>query len=80
MNCTSLNRKLIFDSGYDTRLSTYYGPDGTNLTDSPAIRSMFQRAIGMQNLERQLDKLAENPKILASLEEMHRDIRNGNRG
>ena len=73
-------RRLLFDSGYDTRLSTYYAPDGTNLTDSPEIRSMFQQAIGMQNLERQLDKLAENPKVLASLETMHRDIRNGNRG
>ena len=73
-------RRLLFDSGYDTRLSTYYAPDGTNLTDSPEIRSMFQQAIGMQNLERQLDKLAENPKVLASLETMHRDIRSGNRG
>lgn len=73
-------RRLLFDSGYDTRLSTYYAPDGTNLTDSPEIRSMFQQAIGGQNLERQLDKLAENPKILASLETMHRDIRSGNRG
>ena len=73
-------RRLLFDSGYDTRLSTYYAPDGTNLTDSPEIRSMFQRAIGMQNLERQLDKLAEDPKILASLQTMHRDIRSGNRG
>ena len=68
-------RRLLFDSGYDTRLSTYYAPDGTNLTDSPELRSMFQQAIGAQNLERQLDKLAENPKILASLETMHRDIR-----
>ena len=73
-------RRLLFDSGYDTRLSTYYAPDGTNLTDSPEIRSMFQRAIGMQNLERQLDKLSEDPKILASLQTMHRDIRSGNRG
>ena len=73
-------RRLLFDSGYDTRLSTYYAPDGTNLTDSPELRSMFQQAIGAQNLERQLDKLAENPKILASLETMHRDIRSGNRG
>jgi len=73
-------RRLLFDSGYDTRLSTYYAPDGTNLTDSPELRSMFQQAIGAQNLERQLDKLAENPKILASLQTMHRDIKSGNRG
>jgi hypothetical protein len=76
----SVGRKLLFDSGYDLRISTYYGPDGTNLTDSPQIRSMFQRAIGMQNLERQLDKLATDPKVLASLDQMYRDIRSGNRG
>ena len=73
-------RKLLFDSGYDLRLSTYYSPKGDDLTDSPRIRSMFQQAIGNQNLERQLDKLAEDPKILASLEVMQRDINSGNRG
>tara|TARA_Y100000593_G_scaffold50886_1_gene95650 strand:- start:782 stop:4480 length:3699 start_codon:yes stop_codon:yes gene_type:complete len=73
-------RKLLFDSGYDLRLSTYYGPDGTNLTDKPRIRSMFQQAIGSQNLERQLDKLATDPKILASLAQMQKDIQNGLRG
>ena len=76
----SPGRKLLFDSGYDLRLSVYYGPDGTNLTDSPIIRSKFQKALGMQNLERTLDKLAEDPRIIASVEEMHRDIRNGDRG
>jgi len=77
---TSPGRQLIFDSGYDLRLSTYYAPDRTDLTDSPRIRSMFQKAIGDQNLERQLDKLAVNPRVIASLEEMHNDIRNGDRG
>ena len=72
-------RKLLFESGYDLRLSTYYAPDGTDLTDSPIIRSMFQKAIGDQNLERKLDKLAKDPGILASIEEMHRDIINGDR-
>ena len=61
-------------------MAVYYAPDGTNLTDSPDIRSRFQKALGMQNLERKLDKLAEDPRIIASIEEMHRDIRNGNRG
>jgi hypothetical protein len=76
----SPGRKLLFESGYDLRLSIYYAPDGTNLTDSPTIRSKFQKALGMQNLERTLDKLSKDPKIIASIEEMHRDIRNGDRG
>ena len=76
----SPGRKFLFESGYDLRLSTYYAPDSTNLTDQPEIRSRFQKAIGDQNLERQLDKLATNPKALASLAEMQKDIRDGNRG
>ena len=37
----SPGREFLFDSGYDLRTSTYYAPDGTNLTDSPSIRSRF---------------------------------------
>ena len=72
-------RNFLFNSGYDLRMSTYYAPDSTNLTDAPIIRSEFQRAIGLQNLERELDKLAKNPKALASMQEMYNDIRSGRR-
>ena len=41
---------------------------------------MFQKAIGEQNLERQLAKLASNPKVIRSIEQMEKDIRDGNRG
>ena len=73
-------RQMLYDSGYDLRKSTYYAPDGTNLTDLPKVRSKFQEAIGIQNLERELDKLSKNPKILASIEKMYEDIRFGKRG
>ena len=73
-------RRLLFESGYDLRLSTYYAPDGTNLTDAPYIRSKFQEAIGLQNLEYELDLLAKDPKMIESIEIMKRDIRLGNRG
>jgi len=75
----SPGRAFLFDSGYDLRQSTYYAPDSTNLTDTPEIRSKFQRAIGLQNLQRQLDKLAANPKAIASMEEMYSDIKSGRR-
>ena len=68
---------FLFDSGYDLRMSTYYAPDSTNLTDSPRVRSEFQRYIGMQNLERELDKLAVDPRIIASMEKMYDDIKKG---
>ena len=73
----SAGRNFLFDSGYDLRMSTYYAPDSTNLTDSPRVRSEFQRYIGMQNLERELDKLAVDSKIIASMEKMYSDIKMG---
>jgi len=73
----SVGRNFLFDSGYDLRMSTYYAPDSTNLTDSPRVRSEFQRYIGMQNLERELDKLAVDPRIIASMEKMYADIKAG---
>ena len=76
----SEGRQLLFNSGYDLRTSTYYAPDGTNLTDSPEVRSLFQQAIGKQNLELKLDKLAKDKKILASMEQMYKDIKSGRRG
>ena len=75
----SPGRNFLFDSGYDLRQSTYYAPDGTNLTKLPKIRSQFQRAIGVQNLERELDKMAVDPKIIASMEKMYADIKSGRR-
>ena len=72
-------RQFLFESGYDLRLSTYYAPDGTNLTDHPTIRSRFMRAIGDQNLERQLDKLSQTEKAQLSMKQMHKDIRDGKR-
>ena len=76
----SPGRQLLFSSGYDTRMSTYFAPDGTDLSDSPEIRSMYQKAIGDQNLEYQLDQLAKDPKIQKSLAEMQRVINSGQRG
>ena len=72
-------RQFLFESGYDLRLSTYYAPDGTNLTDHPTIRSRFMKAIGDQNLERQLDKLSQNQKAQLSMKQMYKDIRDGKR-
>ena len=76
----SPGRKLIFDSGYDLRMSTYMSPDGVDLSEHPRLRSMFQKAIGDQKIEAKLNTLAENPKILDSLAVMERDRNAGNRG
>lgn len=76
----SSGRQLLFASGYDMRMSTYFSPRGDDLSDSPEIRSLFQEAIGRQNLEIKLNKLAEDPKVEASLAEMNKVIRSGQRG
>ena len=78
----SEGRNFLFRSGYDLRMSTYYspGPNSINLTDSPIIRSKYQKAIGDLNLEKELTKLSRQKKIIASILEMEKDIRDGNRG
>ena len=76
----SPGRQLLFSSGYDTRMSVYFSPRGDDLSDSPRIRSKFQRAIGQQNLEYKLGVLAEDPKVLASLAQMEKDRNSGKRG
>ena len=72
-------RKLLFESGYDMRTSTYSSPDGLDLSKSPRLRSLYMKAIGDQNLEAKLNKLSKDPKILASLKEMHNDRNSGRR-
>ena len=73
-------KEFLFSSGYDLRIATYYSPDGLDLTDYPGIRSMYQRAIGAQNLEMQLARLSRNRRVQSSLEEMYFDINSGKRG
>jgi len=76
----SEGRQFLFNSGYDVRMSTYFSPMGDNLSDNPRIRSMFQKAIGDTNLERKLEKIAQDPKAQASLQRMYNDINAGKRG
>ena len=75
-------RTFLFRSGYDLRTSTYFspGPNSVDLTDSPKIRSLFQKAIGEQNLELQILRLSKTKRAQESLLEMEKDIRDGNRG
>ena len=74
-------QEFLFRSGYDSRLSTYFspGPNSVNLSDAPRIRSLYQKAIGNQNLEKDLIKLSKDKKAIESLLQMEKDIRDGNR-
>ena len=78
----SPGRKLLFDSGYDLRTTTFsytFGGINVSFKDHPHIRSMFQKAIGDQNLQYELDLLAKDPQIIASIKSMEADTWNGNR-
>ena len=78
----SPGRKLLFDSGYDLRTTTYsytFGGLNVSFKNHPHIRSMFQKAIGEQNLQYELDLLAKDPQIIASVKSMEADTWNGNR-
>ena len=72
-------RTLLFNSNYDLRMSTYTAPDGTSLADHPEVRSKFQQAIGAQNLEAELNKLAKKKSIQNSVAQMEADLKAGNR-
>jgi len=73
----SKGRQLLMNSNYDLRVSTLTAPDGTSLADDSNLRSEFQRQIGMQDIEAQLSKLAEDPQVVQSLIEMEYDLMSG---
>ncbi len=71
---------LIHKAMYDQRLSVNFAPDGTDLSAAPAARSLFQEAIGKFRPIDELNRLAKNPKIIASINQMNEDRKSGYRG
>ena len=63
-------RKLLFESQYDLAQSVMTAPDSTSLKDLPAVRSLYQKAMGDMNLLAKLDKLAKHPRAIESLAKM----------
>ena len=56
-----------------------YSPEGDDLTDNNFLRSRFQQEIGKERLDVKLERLARNPRVLESIEQMNRDIATGQR-
>tara|TARA_R100000700_G_scaffold624_1_gene1664 strand:- start:2654 stop:6577 length:3924 start_codon:yes stop_codon:yes gene_type:complete len=75
---------LLKNSNFDERLSTYTSPDGIKLQDENGVRSKFQKAIGDwrnsrgQSLEDALVELSKEKRIIESINEMRKDMKNGN--
>jgi len=77
----SPGKQLLFESGYNLRTSVNSAPTtpSISLARHPRVRSMFQKAIGEQNIEAKLNKLAKDKNIQASIADMNADRRNGKR-
>jgi len=69
----SPGRTMLFNSGYDLNIAVYANPDGVNLRDYPEVRSMYQKAMGDQDLESQLNELASRKDVQESLKQMEKD-------
>ena len=75
----SPGRTLLFNSGYDMRMIATR-PNGVDLSDSPALRSEYQREMGQENIQEQLDRLSKDPRAIQSLAEMQEDADSGYKG
>ena len=73
----SPGREFLFNSGYNLRTIGFSAPDGTDLSESPYVRSKFQKAMGDQNLLAQFEKLAQNPNMQYSIAKMQYKLKNG---
>ena len=82
---SSPGQKLLWRSNYDLRVSVFNSgaPDNVSLKDNNILRSEFQKQIGLtrihgENPEQWLNRLAKEPRIIESINEMLEDRRNGN--
>jgi Fe-S cluster biosynthesis and repair protein YggX len=72
-------RDLLFRSNFDLRTSVL-SYNGIDMRKNNKLRSEFQRLIGKQNVEAELDKLAKDPKMIRSIQQMEADLRAGDQG
>ena len=71
--------RSLLQEGYDTRLITMFSPDGDDLSDSPNLRAIFQEEMGKEKLEAKLNRLARDPRIIASVNQRRKDMKSGDR-
>ena len=69
-------RDLLFRSNFDLRASVL-SYNGISFKTNAKLRSEFQRLIGKQNVEADLDDLAKDPSMIHSIERMELDLRSG---
>jgi len=70
----SPGRKFLFRSQFNIGLAVTTAPDGTSLAENASLRSKFQKAIGDQDLDKQLEKLSKRRDVINSIKIMEEDI------
>jgi len=68
----SPGRDMLFQSNYDLRTSVL-SYNGISFANNAKLRSEFQRLIGKQNVEAELDKLAKDPTMWNSINQMNQE-------
>ena len=76
----SAGRDLIIRGNLDKRILTWTAPDGTDLSESPVVKSQFSKNLGDLNLESEFNKLAKRQDIIDSINQMDSDRSAGLRG
>ena len=66
----SPGRDMLFQSNYDLRTSVL-SYQGISFANNAKLRSEFQRLIGKQNVQAQLDELAKDPTMWNSINQMN---------
>ena len=72
-------RDLLFRSGVDLKLTFNTGPNKESLEGRPDLKSKYQYYVSQQNIEGQLEKLFQDPKVIDSILKMENDRDNGRR-
>ena len=69
--------QILAKSQFDLSVTAMSAPDGTSLAEVPQIRSAYQRLIGQQGFGKALEKLSKQPRFIASMKQMEKDIKEG---
>ena len=70
----SLGRKLIYNSNYDLSIK-FYRYKGVDMSEDKFARNTFNEAFSKQNIIQELDVLASDPAIQASVAMMKADAK-----
>lgn len=69
-NTAGPGREMLFNSGYNLDVIGFTGPNGEELKDMPKVLEAYHKAMGSFNVEKNLDDLAKDPRMQASMKRL----------